>query len=75
MPLPVFTKNTLNTMNTTSLWKNTINHPDKNMNDLDDDIVYELYPSGDCSLDGRVYIPIKKGTKITKELKQKLNLL
>tara|TARA_B110000208_G_scaffold141626_1_gene170937 strand:- start:191 stop:385 length:195 start_codon:yes stop_codon:yes gene_type:complete len=64
-------------MNGTRLWNGTIKSPEDNFfwDKKNNNNTYELYASGDCDLNGRTYVPIKKGTVITRELKQKLNLM
>ena len=73
----IYTSSMLDAMNSGKLWNGTIvyNNRDYNkVNKVNNDI-YELHACGDCSLDGRTYVAIKKETIITKELKQKLNLM
>jgi hypothetical protein len=68
-----YTNNIVNQLNCTRTWNFTINtpKPDKKDNEL-----YVLVPSGEYSLDGRVYRAIKKHEyeKYTEEDKKRLNL-
>ena len=57
-------------MNYTSTWRGCIKiAKEKNNSGL-----YELYPTGNATLDGREYCAIPKGTVLTPELKAKYNI-
>ena len=46
----------------------------KDIHNLDDNIKYVLYPTGDAGLSGRLYMPLPINTKLTTEIKDKHNL-
>ena len=62
--------NSLLTMNCTSTWRGCI----KIAKEKNNSALYELYPTGNATLDGREYCAIPKGTLLTPELKAKYNI-
>ena len=65
-----FDYNSLQKMNCTSTWRGCIKiSEEKNNSGL-----YELYPTGNATLDGREYCAIPKGMVLTPELKAKYNI-
>ncbi len=64
-------KSIIEQLNYTSTW----NHCIKNVSNLDKDTEYELHATGDADLNGRKYVALKKGIKITPEIKKEYNLM
>ena len=74
-----FTRTALNSMNTTRTWNYTIDIPKiptTQKNNYDKNL-YILVPTGECSLDGRVYKAIEKKEfdNYSKNDKDRLNLM
>jgi len=68
-----YTLEQIHIMNSTNIWKNSIhiyqlnNHNKKQQ--------YELHATGDCDLNGRKYVALRKGTDITdQKIRAKINL-
>ena len=69
-----FNKETVRRMNYNSTWRGTINTEimDKTTKKTD----YKLHATGDCTLDGRVYIALPENVDSTNwEVKKKYNLM
>ena len=69
-----YTSEQIQSMNSTNIWKNSIhiykpdNHNKKQQ--------YELHATGDCDLNGRKYVALRKGTDTTDpKIKAKLNMM
>lgn len=67
-----FTSQQITSLNYSYPWNGSIINANK-LNDKK--IKYELYPTGDCDLDGRKYVALPVGTKINQDLKIKYNLI
>ena len=55
-------------------WRNCIIQPPKDIKSSPTN-TYTLHATGDADLNGRKYIPLPVGTKITEEIKRKYNLM
>ena len=70
-----FTRTALNSMNNTRMWNYTIDIP--NIQNKYDSHLYVIVPTGECTLDGRVYkaIPKKEFDNYSQNDKERLNLM
>ena len=73
----IFTRAEISSMNYSDLWRNCITIDDKPNGKYKYKKVEEFknYATGDCDLDGRKYIALPADLKITKEVKEKYNIL
>jgi|TARA_Y100000992_G_C21273375_1_gene498350 hypothetical protein len=68
---PTYTVQTLNSMNSKFPWSGTISNIENNKNNKS----LCLYATGDCDLNGRIYIALPSNTLITSDIKKKYNLM
>ena len=73
----IFTREEINSLKYTDIWRNCITIDDKPDRRYKDKKVNEFknYATGYCDLDGRKYIALPADLKITKEVKEKYNIL
>ena len=73
-----YTSNSISSMNSTNLWRNSIKKPDTYVkkNAWDSEPLYNLHPTGDCDLDGRKYVALPVGTDTSDPIvREKYNLI
>ncbi len=69
-----YTSEEIQSMNTTNIWKNSIHIYQSNNHNKNQQ--YELHAVGDCDLNGRKYIALRKGTDTTDpKIREKFNLM
>ena len=69
-----YTWEQIQSMNSTSIWKNSIHI--YRLNNQNKKQQYELHAMGDCDLNGRNYVALRKGTDTTDpKIKAKFNLM
>jgi len=69
-----YSYNQLASMNSSYPWSNCIIEPPVDLKPSSTD-TYTLHATGDADLDGRKYISLPAGIKITEEVKRKYNLI
>ena len=70
----VYTSGQIQSMNSTNIWKNSIHIYQPNNHNKKQQ--YELHATGDCDLNGRKYVALRKGTDTTDpKIWTKLNLM
>ena len=70
----VYTSKQIQSMNLTNIWKNSIHIYQPNNHNKEQQ--YELHAMGDCDLNGRKYVALRKGTDTTDpKIKVKFNLI
>tara|TARA_B100001093_G_C26293955_1_gene786457 strand:+ start:370 stop:594 length:225 start_codon:yes stop_codon:yes gene_type:complete len=66
-----FTKEQINSMNLSSTWRHTLSIP----NQKSESRLYKLHATGDADLNGRKYISLPADMEITKEVKERYNII
>ena len=73
-----YSSNSISSMNSSKLWRNSIQKPDTYVkkNAWDSEPLYNLHPTGDCDLDGRKYVALPVGTDTSDpRVREKYNLI
>jgi hypothetical protein len=73
-----YTLNSISSMNSTNLWRNSIKTPDTcvKKNEWGSEPLYNLHPTGDCDLNGRKYVALPVGTDTSDpRVREKYNLI
>ena len=71
-----YSSTSLHQMNCSYPWNGTINESNYfSKASQDPNTMWELHATGDADLDGRKYVKIPSGTKITEQMKKDLNLM
>ena len=67
-----YTEMDITRMNSSYPWNGTLSYDESNKSKSG---LYEYHATGDADLNGRKYIALPKGIKLTEEVKQKYNLM
>ncbi len=67
-----YTTSQLNSMRYNNIWRNSIYIPTEYENLFD---YWQLFATGDATLDGRIYVAIPTNILITQQIKTKYNIM